>query len=173
MHVFVDESVRSDAYLLAAALVRDTELDRTRAGLRDLRRPGQRRVHFAKEGNPRRREILSALAGAGLRARIYSCGGRPTDAREACLLALIADIVPAGARRLVLESRETMNHQDLRVINAALRKHGEQRLEYLHLRPEEEPVLWVADAVAWAVGAGGDWRRRVAPLLDGHVRLRP
>jgi hypothetical protein len=173
MHVFVDESERSDAYWLAAALVIEGQLDRIRVSLRDLRRPGQRRVHFAKESNPRRREILSGLIAVGLRARVYSCSGPATEARETCLLALVADIVPAGARRLVLESRASMDHRDLRVINAALRKHGQHRLDYLHLRPEEEPMLWVADAVAWAVGAGGDWRRRVTPLLEEHVRLRP
>lgn len=29
-----------------------------------------------------------------------------------------------------------------------------------------EPLLWVPDALAWAYGKGGDWRRR----MDGVVR---
>jgi hypothetical protein len=174
MHVFVDESERPHAYLLGAVLVVDpAALDRIRAGLRDLRRRGQRRVHFAKESNPRRREILSELATSGLRGRVYSCPAQTKEAREACLLALVADIVPAGARRLVLESRESMNHLDIRVINSALRKYGERQLVYLHLRPAEEPLLWAADAVAWAVGAGGDWRRRAEPVLDDVIQLKP
>jgi hypothetical protein len=37
--------------------------------------------------------------------------------------------------------------------------------------PDEEPLLWVSDAVAWAMGAGGDWRRRVEPMIDEVVRL--
>jgi hypothetical protein len=172
MHVFVDESERPDAYLLGAVLADTADLDRLRADLRDLRRPGQRRVHFTKESNPRRREILSALVASGIRTRVYSCPARAVEAREACLLALVADIVPAGASRLVLESRETMNHRDLRVINNALRKCGERTLDYLHLRPVEEPVLWAADAVVWAVGAGGDWRRRAAPLVEEHIRIQ-
>lgn len=174
MHVFVDESGRPTAYLLGAALVDiPSRLERIRSEIRDLRRPGQRRVHFAKESNPRRRALLSAYATIGVRARVYSCAAPSMVARETCLTALVADIVPAGARRLVIESRESMNHHDTRVINSVLRKHGDRRLQYLHLRPEEEPMLWAADAVVWAVGAGGDWRRRVDCMLDEHVRLDP
>ena len=33
-------------------------------------------------------------------------------------------------------------------------------------------LLWAADAICWAAGAGGDWRRRIAGVLT--VRdLRP
>ena len=64
-----------------------------------------------------------------------------------------------------------MNHRDVLVLDAALRKHGSQTLEYRHLSPYEEPLLWVSDAVAWAMGAGGDWRRRVEPMIDEVVRL--
>lgn len=44
---------------------------------------------------------------------------------------------------------------------------------YEHLAPHEEPLLWVADGVAWAWGAGTDWRRRVAPLLADVRRIDP
>ena len=57
------------------------------------------------------------------------------------------------------------------VLDAALRKHGSQTLEYRHLSPYEEPLLWVSDAVAWAIRTGGDWRRRVEPMIDEVVRL--
>jgi hypothetical protein len=40
-------------------------------------------------------------------------------------------------------------------------------------RVHEEPLLWVPDAIAWAVGRGGDWRRRAEPLLDKVVDLGP
>jgi hypothetical protein len=42
-------------------------------------------------------------------------------------------------------------------------------LLYEHLKPHEEPLLWVPDAVAWCYGNGGDWRRRVAPLVARSV----
>jgi len=34
-----------------------------------------------------------------------------------------------------------------------------------------EPLLWIADATAWCVGAGGDWARRIAPVLAGVIDL--
>ncbi|HST63822.1 MAG TPA: hypothetical protein VLM05_01425 [Mycobacteriales bacterium] len=169
MHVYVDESERQD-YLLCAVLVPGSP-DPLRSALRALCRPGQRRVHFAKENDARRRAILAELVRLGLRARVYTSPGAVKESRELCLAALVADVAPAGARRLILESRESMNHLDVLTLDAALRKHGTGQLEYQHLRPHEEPMLWSADAIAWAVGAGGDWRRRVDPVLVELVRL--
>ena len=59
--------------------------------------------------------------------------------------------------------------QPIRAALRALLRPGQRRI---HLSPYEEPLLWVSDAVAWAVGAGGDWRRRVEPMIDEVVRLR-
>jgi hypothetical protein len=171
MQVYVDESERRD-YYLGVTLVRGP-VQPLRAALRALTRSGQRRIHFSKEGDSRRRELLSAMAGLGLTARIYCSPRSVKESREICLSALIEDIAPAGASLLVLESRESMNHLDVLTIDAALRKHGSQTLEYRHLSPYEEPLLWVSDAVAWAMGAGRDWRRRIEPMLDGVVRLGP
>jgi hypothetical protein len=169
MQVFGDESERRD-YLLCAVLVTGP-VDPVRSAVRRLLLTGQRRLHFSKEQPARRRSILAALMDTEIRARVYSCPGTVKESREACLMALVPDIVGAGARRLVLESRESMNHLDVRVIDAALRKHGTGDLEYCHLRPHEEPVLWASDAIAWARGAGGDWRRRVEPMIEDFVAL--
>jgi hypothetical protein len=169
MQVYVDESERRD-YLLGVTLVAGA-VQPLRTALRGLQRPGQRRIHFAKEQDSRRRHLLSAMAELDLRARVYSCPRSVRESRDICLTALVADIAPAGASLLVLESRESMNHRDVLVIDAALRKHGSQTLEYRHLSPYEEPLLWVSDAVAWAMGAGGDWRRRIEPLVDEVIRL--
>jgi hypothetical protein len=32
-------------------------------------------------------------------------------------------------------------------------------------RSHTEPLLWAADALCWAVGIGGDWRRRVETVV--------
>jgi hypothetical protein len=36
---------------------------------------------------------------------------------------------------------------------------------YDHQPAPGEPLLWAADAICWAVGAGGDWRRRIAAIV--------
>jgi hypothetical protein len=40
---------------------------------------------------------------------------------------------------------------------------------YAHVPPTTEPMLWVPDAIAWAYGNGGDWRRRAARLITDTV----
>jgi hypothetical protein len=36
---------------------------------------------------------------------------------------------------------------------------------YDHRPASSEPLLWAADAVCWAAGAGQDWRRRIQAAL--------
>ena len=62
---------------------------------------------------------------------------------------------------------------DRHVIVAALHDNGIEpdRLAYEHLKPHEEPVLWIPDAVAWCHGSGGEWCRRVMPLVDEVVNV--
>jgi hypothetical protein len=34
-------------------------------------------------------------------------------------------------------------------------------------------MLWVADAIAWAHGAGANWRLLIEPVIDDVTELRP
>jgi hypothetical protein len=167
-HVFVDESRRTGTYLLAAADLGASDLARTRTALRTLCLPGMRRMHFQAEGDGRRRDLLAHLVAGRAQVTIYCAQGRTDQARAACLATLVADILSRDARRLVLESRgEPGDRADRLVVAATMRRIGAapDQFSYEHLRPYEEPALWIADAVAWCHGAGGEWRRRVAPLV--------
>jgi hypothetical protein len=92
VQVYVDESERRD-YLLCALLVR-SDVGRVRRAVRAMCRPGQRRVHFAKEGPGRRRAVLSALGDLGVQARIYRSPSGVKRSRELCLDALVATSQP-------------------------------------------------------------------------------
>jgi hypothetical protein len=74
---------------------------------------------------------------------------------------------------IVLESRgRDLDRADRLTIWRKLRELGADDAAaptYEHLEPHEDPALWPADAVAY--GAGGDWRRRVDPLLQDVVDL--
>jgi hypothetical protein len=171
VQAFVDESERG-LYLVAAVLLDSSDIERGRRVLRELRKPGQRRVHFAKESDSRRRTILSALARLPIRVRLYECGGAPVPARATCLAALVDDLGDLGADRLVIEKLDTQVRADVATIRGRLAAAPvDPPLVYQHLRAYEEPLLWAADAVAWAYGAGPDWRRRMAAMLDKAVRL--
>ena len=164
MHVYVDESERH-SYLLCALLV-GKDVHRLRTSVRALRRPGQRRFHFSKEGDSRRRAILSALTDLEVLTRIYRSSA--DLGREACLAALIDDVLTIGAQQVILESRSEQDRVDEVVIMSTLRASG-STLTFRHVHPHDEPLLWVPDAIAWAIGKGGDWRRRAEPLVEKLV----
>ena len=172
-HLFVDESRRRD-YLLCVAVIAPAELGAARAALRRMLLGGQRRVHFVDESDARRRTILATITSLELRARVYQT--RSTDdvaARAITLSALVKDLAPA-AERLVIESRSDRDRDDRQLL-VQLRHSGAfgDGLRYEHLQAHEEPLLWVADALAWCVGAGSLWRPLVEPVLDDVRTILP
>jgi hypothetical protein len=173
VHVFVDESRRGRIYLVAAALVAPAQLAETRSLMRSLSMPGERRIHFQAEHDSRRRKILAALVAGRTQAHVYLGTGRPEQVRTACLTALIADAGTLGTSRLVIESRGPMpDRRDRATIHQALASRSPwSSFSYEHLCPHDDPILAVADAVAWAHGAGGDWRRRIEPVVAKVIDL--
>lgn len=78
-----------------------------------------------------------------------------------------------GANRLVLDSREARDEHDLLTIRTSLGKYARSTgLVYEHLPSEGDALLWIPDIVAWCYGAGGDWLRRVQPLMGKVTDLR-
>ncbi|SDF63636.1 hypothetical protein SAMN05216553_102439 [Lentzea fradiae] len=170
-HGFLDESRRGTTYLVVAVVVRPRELDGVRSALRRLVRAGQRRVHFKKESDSRRRELVARMRRMGLRAAVWTV--RDSDdirARRLCLSAAATWLQELGVTRLAVESCAHQDLRDRQTLAAVLEK-VDDPFVYEHLRPAEDPVLWASDAVAWCFGAGGDWRQRVQPMLDAVVRL--
>ncbi|QIS08524.1 hypothetical protein [Nocardia arthritidis] len=166
IHAFVDESVRRDRYILCAALIQGERLSHARALVRGLCLPGQRRWHFAKEPDQRRRQILAAMVRCdSVRAAIFVGHGVEVEARNDCLARLVMHLVDLKAERLVIESRESLDHRDRHCIADVLGK-ASVDLPYAHMPPHCEPGLWWPDAVAWAFGAGGAWKAAVTPLVD-------
>ncbi len=170
VHAFVDESQRGP-YLVSAVLIDPRELAETRTRLRAMLLSGQRRLHFAQERPPRRRSLLSAMSGLSVRVRLYESTEKEEIARQLSMARLLADLVAMRGQRVVIESREaSLDLRERRQIAMAVQAGtAPASLVYNHLRAHEEPLLWVADAVAWAYGARGEWRPRVAGLID-HVR---
>jgi len=168
-HVFVDETKARD-YLLVAGVVMRADLAAVRRIMRGLVLPGQRRLHMAKERDQRRRKIVEAIVASGVTARIYDGGrGRRSElaAREACLRAVVADAADSSARMLVLERDDSLLWWDQQQLIDITREVGcRHTLRYEHRRAREEPLLAIPDAIAWCWAKGGDWRRRVEPVVS-------
>jgi hypothetical protein len=174
LHAFVDESRRNDRYLLAVAIIDPGELVRLRKQLRSLLLPGQRELHFKKEEPRRRKVILSRLVQCGPVVHIFQrqCADGEERARQECLIALVLNLVALGVVRLVLDSREVRDQHDRQTIWAVLGKRSAASVFiYEHMLSTQEQLLWVADVVAWCYGAGGEWKRRVMPLVAREIDL--
>jgi hypothetical protein len=162
---FVDESLRPGRYLLACVVIGEDDVGAARRQAGKLLLRGQRTVHFQDEGDRRRRAIIGSLAEVSMAATVYSCRhrlGRGAEAaRAACLATAVTDLQATGkAVHLLIESRDTADRFDRATIVGT--RERVPHLTFEHVRPTEDPLLWVPDCLAWAVGAGGEWRRRVA-----------
>ena len=140
----------------------------TRGRLRGMRLPRQRRLHFSKESPQRRQFLLAELTRLPIRSWVYSSTAKEPNARQEIMAALLRDLSAVDCERLIIERREASQDASESAQIAAASRSGElpAEMSYCHLSGHEEPLLWVADAVAWAYGAGGDWRRRSAKLVE-------
>lgn len=123
------------------------------------------------ESDGRRREILSVVAKLEVETRIYRAkldGRSERRTRDECFRAMVPELIEdLGVSRMVIESCD-QDRQDNQVIREMVVKgQAEERFSYLHSAPACEPLLWLPDIVAWAVGRGGDWKRRC-----GDVQVR-
>ena len=170
VHAFVDESQR-ERYMICAAIISPSDLQATRRALRGMLLPRQSRLHFVSESPQRRRSLLDAMCELPVRARLYTSAEKEPVARQRAFEALFAVLLVLKGQRLVIERREaSQDDRERRLIAQAVRRGvAPTDLSYCHLLGREEPLLWVADAVAWAYGAGREWRLR-ADVLIGHVQ---
>ena len=166
-HVFVDET-KQRSYLLVAGVVVPGDLDSIRRTLRGLVLPGQRRLHMKDENDQRRRAIATAIVASGVTATIYDAGRRYRNERErraACLRALVGDAARRRDAMLVLEQDDTLIDTDRKLLYRAARDENCPDLRYEHRRAAAEQLLALPDAIAWCWAKGGDWRRRIGPVV--------
>lgn len=145
-------------YLLAAAIACPSTCNETRQVLRSLKQKGQRKLHWHSESAPRRRKITAAIAELDACASVVIgtpvAKSNPERARRKCLATLLLHLDGAGVTQVWVENRQAaLNKRDAqtvlylrgaRMISRAL------RLEFAH--PGDEPMLWLPDAIAGAVG---------------------
>lgn len=173
MRAFVDET-KQNGLLVVSTVVEARHLKKARQELQEKRAKGQRRIHFTKESDPRRRSICSTLCELEVDVTVYDATRikSAVEARAACLTAAVEDLAEVGAQRITIEQDDSLVASDRRVLYTAVRKFGvADTLAYEHLQPHKEPLLWVSDAVAWCVMKGGDWRHRVDPIITGVRKL--
>jgi len=82
----------------------------------------------------------------------------------------VAPLLERRVTRLIIESREGRDDLDRQVLIDQLRRHhhGGAVFGYDHLPPHGDPLLWIADALAWCSSAGGEWRGRIDAITTGQ-----
>jgi hypothetical protein len=168
---YSDESERANLMLLAVVLVPPAAVDDARTALRGLLLSGQRKLHTSDESDRRRRALLDTVARVEQLSAVVLRYRRPPGtnrvaARHALLVAATTVAVEAGVSAWTLDDLPpAQRDRDRDTIGHALQRLDARQLVYDHRRSHTEPLLWAADAVCWAAGAGGDWRRRISAIL--------
>lgn len=154
LHAFVDESYRHED-TLCAVVVESDHVSATRRAMSALLRGNQRRIHMAKESRVHRKTIVDRVATLHIRAVAVSTSTARRSRRASRNVALseLTDILwRCGVGRLIIESCD-QDTEDRQVVGDRLARLGRVRdMDVHHLRPNEDPLLWLPDIVAWVVG---------------------
>lgn len=180
-----DESeIRHDhdvVYILAAVVVRESEQQPTRAAMRALLLPGERKVHWYQRSARARDQairVVSTLNWTGvLAARVCEDAERPERRRRKCFEDFAAALDARGVTDLVMESRGRRDdHQDRQLIDALRARRMLRGLRISHLPGTAEPLLWLADCLCGMQAAAIRGDRRCLAALDdrglGAVQAR-
>jgi len=177
--VLVDES-KAAAYLMVAVSIDASDRHEIRRQLDTLTLPGRRGLHMQSESPRRRRTIVSSLTRLAVRQdwviRLYSAGrsGTEKERRRRCLEAIVADHTKPALTHVVFDKDALLEGWDRQVLIEQLRSSSEMgNLTYEHQSRNSEQLLAIPDAFAWCWARGGEWRRRVKPVIGGFRTVSP
>ncbi len=167
---FVDESIRGDRYIMSCVLAEARSLRDVRLSMAELALHGQ--VHFRKESARRRPMLIATISALPIEAFAVLVKRAPgishEDARRDCLRAIVEVLQEREVPRLTLD-RTTVAGDDARTIRRI--RSRQTLLTFEHRASRDEPMLWIADGVAWAVGSRGPWPERLGAVLMKVVSL--
>ena len=155
MHVDSDPGL----YVLAGVVCLTSSCASIRSTLRTLVDAGQPRLHWSSESPERKEKIVGALAQVDMTSVVVIGAPLPKKkqerARAVCMESLTVLLAGFGVSKIFLEERNpSLNQRDRRLIETIRGKKlipPELRIDLE--RPSEEPMLWMPDIVAGAVGA--------------------
>lgn len=166
---FTDESLRGKTFVMVAVVVDTHRVNECRATVGQFRRANQVRVHMAKERPARRKQFLDVvgqLAVTTAAVRVSTSGRTAVETRAAAIAATTRLVHAERATKWTIDSvTQADRERDRRTIAAVLRAlPNADRRVYDHERSSAEPLLWVADAVAW--DCTHDGRLQGVELID-------
>ena len=160
MIAYIDES-KAKSYLFAVHLVAPNRQIPLRKILSQQLLAGQRSFHFRKESDRRRIRLIRLLIQLDVRVMIFKIAGcSDVEARNLLIREICSSATRYGIQDLVFELDRSCISNDIGFLNVIRPAIG-----WDHRERHQEPLLWVADAVAWCVNRGGEWERMVRPMI--------
>lgn len=180
---YADESARfardgvPGCYVIAAVVVANEDAERFREVMAPLaHRP--KGYHWAEADRKQRAEAVAAVVSIPA-IHVVTVAAPMVDAkqeraRRACLERLLYELENAGVRDVWLERRTaSLNRKDQQVVGGFLARRIIQDIRVRHAESATEPLLWVPDIVAAAVGldavgVSADYWEALEPLVERH-----
>lgn len=155
-------------YTMAASYVLPARQQSLRKALASMRRGHARTVHFAEDNDRVKHDVLHAMREHGILAVIIEAPRHRTreQPRELCLRAIARSALGNRARSLTFDRDESRVRRDNQVLYEELAKSD---LRYEHRKSYEEPLLWAADALAWAWHRDKVWRAKVSDFVVARI----
>jgi hypothetical protein len=139
--------------------VPDSRADDLRDDLRRLFKGRHRRFHWHKEQARDRMKMMEFIADAQLHSHIVTKAlpklSRQERARAHCLERLLWELKQHDTNNLVVEARQARNNSrdQSTILAAQMTGKAAAEVRYEFGLPTEEPLLWMADAIASAMAA--------------------
>lgn len=170
--LYIDESIR-ERYILVGHLVAANSVGRVRKAVRSHVLAGQRSIHFVKESDSRRKYLLAQFERLDCTALVVAVSGSdPKVARQIALQEILWRTHEYDVQQIVIEldvSSEAFDRATLLAHNRSV--DVPLQIDFEFLTRNSEPLLWVADAVAWAVGRQGFWVKRAASMVTRTINI--
>lgn len=175
-HYFIDET-KAKGYVVVAVACPDATLAAARRTIGKLILPGQRSIHMKRESARRRRQIadtVCTLREVGVTAVVLDAGRGPEPEiarRERTLCAVVHRVANTDAAHLIVDLDQSLLARDARVLATAIRDSHADSITYSHQMLASQPLLALPDVIAWCWARGGDWRRRVTPIIAATIKV--
>ena len=103
---------------------------------------------------------------------VVEVAGMDNKGARAKSLQLMLDLLEKyGLTQIFIELDESTRKLDTQVL-MKWKTENSSSIDFEFARRNEEPLLWLADAIAWCEGRGGDWLRRSASMIIERIKYR-
>ena len=157
MPAYADESFRQGGRYLLAIVVAEGPVGESRQLLRGQAKQFKKKFHFNELTQAQRSTAMSMISALeGLKSHVFEHrlerGEGQMDARAVVLSAAVAMLQEQGVSHLLLDHFQGAEKIDGKTIRHAREQRRDATLNYAHAFYSDEPLLWVADAVAFNAG---------------------